>query len=74
MKKYEYKWIQVPVDPNMLQAMAMGMLEGGQLGTVNDMIKNTLEEEAADGWRVLPPLMLPVIWLEKETTVRKKNG
>jgi hypothetical protein len=63
--KYEYISVKLTIEPQQLQAMSMGVLPQDAIDAIMEMVAGTMNEYGRDGWRVMQPLVLPVLWLER---------
>jgi hypothetical protein len=69
--KYEYKHITVPFSNEEMVLIGVP-LSVEQRKPLDDLLEGFLNEQGADGWRIVPPLVLPVVLLERE--VQEDDG
>jgi hypothetical protein len=67
MTKYEYKHITIPFTDEQMVLIGIP-LASEQRGPLDSVLETALNEAGAEGWRVVPPLVLPIVLLERETT------
>jgi len=69
--KYEYKYVTLDLNEEQMQMVQMGL---AKIELVNDMVLETINEEAKDGWEPLYPFSVPSVWLKKQikTPVKKR--
>lgn len=68
MTKYEYDFVTLQISEEQKQVLQMGL---GDIDTLNLMIREVINERAADGWEPLYPFSVPQIWFRKAKAVRR---
>lgn len=71
--KYEYQCIKLPIQAEQLQAIGMGVAPPEVIEAVTAMISETMNEHGQNGWRVMQPLVLPVLWFERAKKTARKT-
>jgi len=65
MKSYEYKHFAVPLSDDQLMLIGIH-LEPSQRAPLDIILEATLNDAGKEGWRVVSPLMLPYVLMERE--------
>jgi hypothetical protein len=65
MKLYKYKHILVPFSDEQMVMIGMPLSDEDR-APLDEILEKTLNDAGADGWRLVPPLVLPVVLLERE--------
>ena len=71
MTKYEYDYETLTLTEEQQQMVQIGI---GNIEFLNDLIKDAVNERAADGWEPLWPFMVPHLWFRKSVTTRRKKS
>lgn len=69
MTKYEYDFVTLQLSEDQKQVLQMGL---GDIDALNLMIRDVVNERAADGWEPLYPFSVPQIWFRKQVTTARK--
>ncbi len=67
---YEYDVVTLPLSEEQKQILPMGITNIEQL---NVLIKNTINNKAADGWEPLYPFSVPQIWFRRVIIKKTKK-
>lgn len=65
-KQYEYKHITIPFSDEQMVLIGIPLSSEDRL-PLDTILEDTLNVEGAEGWRVMLPLILPIVLLERET-------
>jgi hypothetical protein len=65
MKRYEYRHVVVPFTEQQLILIGVP-LDPASRQELDDILEDTLNKYGREGWRIVPPLVLPIILLERE--------
>lgn len=68
--KYEYKYVNVELTEEQQQMVDLGMVKPG---AVDNLVMETINAEAEDGWEPLYPFMFPCIWFRKQVRAKRKT-
>lgn len=71
MTKYQYDFVTLQISDEQKQVLQMGL---GDIDALNLMIRDVINERAADGWEPLYPFSVPQIWFRKPMAVRRKKN
>lgn len=64
-KKYEYKHITIPFSDDQMVLIGLPISTTDRL-PLDTILEEALNTEGVEGWRVVPPLILPIVLLERE--------
>jgi len=67
-KQYEYKHVTVPFTDEEMVLIGVP-LAAKDRAPLDAKLEEFLNAEGAEGWRIVPPLVLPVVLLEREAEV-----
>jgi len=70
MTKYEYDFVELKISDEQKQVISMGLAD---VDSLNLMIRDVINERAADGWEPLYPFSVPQIWFRKQKPVQRKK-
>jgi hypothetical protein len=62
MTVYEYDFVALSLTDEQKQMVQMGLANIEQLNT---MLRDTINQRAADGWEPLYPFSVPAIWFRR---------
>ena len=68
--KYEYDFVTLQISDEQKQVLQLGL---GDIEQLNLMIRDVINERAADGWEPLYPFSVPQIWFRKAKVARRKK-
>lgn len=71
MTKYEYDFEIVNLSEQDVQKIQLGLATPESM---NNVIKEVLNERASDGWEPLMPVGIPSIWFRRAVTARRKTA
>ena len=70
MTKFEYDFVTLNLSEEHKQVLQMGL---GDIDALNLLIRDVINERAADGWEPLYPFSVPQIWFRKVKPARRAN-
>jgi hypothetical protein len=70
MTKYEYDYEELKLNE---EERALLDLDMGDVDTLNVLLRETINERAADGWEPLYPFSVPSLWFRRVIPTKRKK-
>lgn len=68
MTVYEYEFVTLPLSEDQKQVIQMGL---GNIEQLNAILRDAINQRAADGWEPLYPFAVPSVWFRRKKTAKK---
>jgi hypothetical protein len=73
MTYYEYERERIEMTEDELEAFQMQILPTKIMEGLDARVDDLLSKRGANGWRVMQPIGLPVLWFERTSTKKPKK-